>query len=185
MALLANPRPRLKCASQHILYYLTMATGSSEASRSLWTSILGLWGTREAGLFPLDWTLWRGRTGDAGRCLEMEPSQKKEREDELAGPASFKPWRGSCFAWALAALRSLSEHGSNMLCKHADCGLGRLSKAAMCAAALGPDLGRPPSQVLGFTPLHMSEGSSLSEPGQPTLGEPWMSPGYSRLPITM
>ena len=123
-----------------------------------------------------DWRCWK---------VPGNGAFTEEGEGRWAGSASFKPWRGELLSWALAVLRSLSEHGSNMLCKHADCGLGRLSKAAMCAAALGPDLKRAPSQVLGFTWLQMSEGSSFSEPGKPTLGEPWMRPGSSRLLIIM
>ena len=182
MALAANPRSRL-CSSAHFIlsdHSNWFKRGQLEPM-DLYSGPLRHWKSR---LFSLgldfvkrqDWRCWK---------VPGNGAFTEEGEGRWAGSASFKPWRGELLSWALAVLGSLSEHGSNMLCKHADCGLGRLSKAAICVAALGPDLKRTPSQVLGFTWLQMSEGSSFSEPGKPTLGEPWMRPGSSRLPTIM
>ena len=65
MALLANPRPRLKCASQHILYYLTMATGSREATVGACGPLFWAFEAPEKqAFFP-----WTGHYEEAG--LEM------------------------------------------------------------------------------------------------------------------
>lgn len=88
---------------------------------------------------------------------------------------------GGCLFRALGVLRSLSEHGSNLLCEQADCGLGRFSKPAICTAALGPNLRRAPSQAPGlFFHSRCQKEPSVSEPCRPTHGEPWQRPRRSK-----
>lgn len=84
-----------------------------------------------------------------------------------------------CFSQALVALRSLSEHGSNMLCKQADCSLGRFSKPAMCTAALSPNQEGSLSNTRAEFCSRCQKEPSWSEPCKPTHGEPQGSAGHA------
>ena len=93
---------------------------------------------------------------------------------------------GTCFSRALVVLRSLSEHGSNMLCKQAVCGLGRFSKPTICTAAPSSNSRRAPSQALALcstadvkrSPQHWSHAS-------PHMVSPGRVQNIPTLPITM
>lgn len=92
-------------------------------------------------------------------------------------------FQADLFSWALVLWGHLSEHGSNMLCKQADCSLERFSKPAMCRAGLGSSFRRALSLGLGLcSAANVKRSPPLQSHASPHMVSPGRVPGLARLP---